>query len=176
MIIKFEYGKEFIYSGAYCIEQDFCHKDRITRPSIEIQIPLGQTTYNEIESIISDPELIKSFTLIGNMPAPIPVYKEELVLVPSIDEKGNIILSKEGEPIMIEMVQSILDEQGNPVVDHYEQPEPVMHIHENYKPEGRRITIEDDIITFKLYQKNADEIENDELKKAIDILLIAMEM
>ena len=167
MIIKFANEKEFIYSEAYCMEHDFCNQDGITRPSIEIYMPLFQTSYNEIESIISDANLLKSFVLIGNMPEPVPVYKTEEVEMMIANEEGNSVTATE--------ILTVFDAAGNPIIDHYEQPEPVMQVHKNYRPEGRRVIIENDFIKFKLYQKNADEIENDALKEAVDTLLIAME-
>ena len=46
MKIIFANDKEFEYIDAYSLERDF--KDGYTRPSLEIRLPIIQTSYNEI--------------------------------------------------------------------------------------------------------------------------------
>lgn len=65
---------------------------------------------------------------------------------------------------------------GEPIVDEYDEViETPTSIHENYTIKGK-ITVEDDILTFKLYKLSDVEIENGLAKQAIDELLIAMEV
>lgn len=63
MQITFSNGKTLEYTQAYALERDF--KDGYTRPSIEIHMPITQTSYNEIERLINS-EAVKSFTLTGD--------------------------------------------------------------------------------------------------------------
>ena len=51
MNIIFSNGKEFEYTQAFGLERDF--KDGYTRPSMEIHMPIAQTSYNEIENTIT---------------------------------------------------------------------------------------------------------------------------
>lgn len=125
MNIKFTNGKIFEYINAIAIERDF--KNGYTRPSIEISMPIAQTSYEEIEGILSS-ELIQSFTLIG-------------------DEM------KDGNEIIMPAPQNT---------------------YTDYTILGK-ITIEDGVISFKLYKLSDTEIENKQAKQAIDELLIAME-
>ena len=126
MIIKFSNGMEFEYSDAYAMEKDYCNGE--IRPSIEIHMPIAQTSYNEISNIINNKNIINSFTLIGEM---------------SMFEDGSI-----GVP---------------------------MHTYEGYTF-GDRIVVENGILTFKKYKASPTEMENEELRAAVDELLIAMEV
>lgn len=128
MKIIFSNDKEFEYINAYAIERDF--KNGYTRPSIEIHLPIAQTSYNEIEGIINDVETIKSFTLVGDVP---------------VDEDGVVV------------------------------GEAPTNTYTDYTIKGK-ISVEDDIITFKLYRLSDVEIENKEAMATIDELLIAMEV
>lgn len=128
MNIIFSNGKEFEYTQAFGLERDF--KDGYTRPSMEIHMPIAQTSYNEIESIINDVEIMKSFTLVGDMP---------------IDENGMVM------------------------------GEAPMNTYTDYTIKGK-ITVEDDVLTFKMYRLSDIEIENKEAMATIDELLIAMEV
>lgn len=128
MKIIFSNNKEFEYTQAFCLERDF--KNGVTRPSIEIHMPIAQTSYEEINSIISDAELIKSFTLVGNVP---------------VDENDFVI------------------------------GEAPTNTYNDYTIKGK-VSIEDEILTFKLYKLSDVEIENEQAKQAIDELLIAMEV
>ena len=128
MNIIFSNGKKFEYSQAYGLERDF--KDGYTRPSMEIHMPIAQTSYEEINSIISDAELIKSFTLVGDVP---------------VDENDFVI------------------------------GEAPTNTYNDYTIKGK-VSIEDEILTFKLYKLSDVEIENEQAKQAIDELLIAMEV
>ena len=128
MNIIFSNGKEFEYSQAYGLERDF--KDGYTRPSMEIHMPIAQTSYEEINSIISDAELIKSFTLVGDVP---------------VDENDFVI------------------------------GEAPTNTYNDYTIKGK-VSIEDEILTFKLYKLSDVENENEQAKQAIDELLIAMEV
>lgn len=130
MNIKFLNGKTLEYTQAFAIEKDF--KNGYTRPSIEIHMPIAQTSYEEIESLINS-EAVQSFTLTG----------EE---THSTDENGNEIII----------------------------PAP-QNTYTDYTILGR-ITVEDGIISFKLYKLSDTEIENEELTNAVDELLIAMEV
>lgn len=132
MIIKFANEKEFEYINAYTLDRDF--KDGFTRPSIEVSMYIAQTSYNEIEEILSNETAVGSFMLIG-----------------------------EPEPIFNELGE---------IVGYGEVP---MSEHKDYTIKGK-ISIEDGIITFKMYRLSDIEIENRDAKQAIDELLIAMEV
>ena len=125
MKIIFANAKEFEYIDAYSLERDF--KDGYTRPSLEIMLPIIQTSYNEIAEILNDFSAMKIITLVG-------------------------------EPI--------LNEDGT----YGETP---TSIFKDYTIKGK-ISIEDDILTFKIYRLSDVEIENREAKEAIDELLITM--
>lgn len=128
MKIIFSNNREFEYTQAFGLERDF--KDGYTRPSMEIHMPIAQTSYEEINSIISDAELIKSFTLVGDVP---------------VDENDFVI------------------------------GEAPTNTYNDYTIKGK-VSIEDEILTFKLYKLSDVEIENEQAKQAIDELLIAMEV
>ena len=66
MKIVFSNNKEFEYLEAFSIEKD--HYKGETRPSIEVHLPIAQTSYNEIASIVNDADIMQSFTLVGDMP------------------------------------------------------------------------------------------------------------
>lgn len=125
MKIIFANDKEFEYIDAYSLERDF--KDGYTRPSLEIMLPIIQTSYNEIAEILNDFSAMKIITLVG-------------------------------EPI--------LNEDGT----YGETP---ISIFKDYTIKGK-ISVEDDILTFKIYRLSDVEIENREAKEAIDELLITM--
>lgn len=125
MKIIFANDKEFEYIDAYSLERDF--KDGYTRPSLEIMLPIIQTSYNEIAEILNDFSALKTITLIG-------------------------------EPI--------LNEDGT-------YGETQTSIFKDYTIKGK-ISVEDDILTFKIYRLSDIEIENREAKEAIDELLIVM--
>ena len=127
MNIKFSNNKEFEYTQAFGLERDF--KNGYTRPSIEIHMPIAQTSYNEIESIINDVEIMKSFTLVGD---------------------------------------AIVNMDGT-------LGETPMNTYTDYTIKGK-ITVEDDVLTFKMYRLSDIEIENKEAMATIDELLIAMEV
>ena len=128
MKIIFSNNKEFEYFNAYALERDF--KNGYTRPSIEIYMSIAQTSYNEIEGIINDTEIMKSFTLIGDTP---------------VDEYGMVM------------------------------GETPMNTYTDYTIKGK-ISVEDDVLTFKMYRLSDIEIENKEAMATIDELLIAMEV
>lgn len=50
MIIKFSNGKTFTYTQAFGLERDF--KDGYTRPSLEVIMPLAQTSFDEIYNLL----------------------------------------------------------------------------------------------------------------------------
>ena len=127
MKIIFHNEKEFEYTQAFAIEKD--HYSGETRPSIEISLPIEQTSYEEMAAIVNDSEIMQSFTLVGDVP---------------VDEYGN---------------------QGTAPVNTYEG-----YIY------GDRITVEQGVLTFKKYKASAAELENIQLKDAVDTLLIAMEV
>ena len=127
MKIIFSNDKEFIYTQAFGLEKDF--KNGVTRPSIEIHMPIAQTSYNEIESIVNDVEVMKSFTLVGD---------------------------------------AIVNMDGT-------LGETPMNTYTDYTIKGK-ITVEDDVLTFKMYKLSDVEIENREAMATIDELLIAMEV
>ena len=102
MKIIFANNNEFNYTQAYALERDF--KNGYTRPSIEICMPAAQLDFNEINSIISDAEIMKTFTLVGDAPvdgegnviglAPIALYEDYTI-------KGKISL--EDDEIIFKM-------------------------------------------------------------------------
>lgn len=172
MQIKFNNGKTFIYTQAFGLERDF--KDGYTRPSLEVIMPLAQTSYNEIESIISDTSVMQSFTLIGDS-TPIPVYKKETLLDGIVNTDGTPILDVNGNQATSFSTQVVKDENGNPVIDHYEYTDPVVNTYEDYTIKGK-ISVEDGNITFKVYRLSDTEIERNEAIQAVDELLLAMEV
>lgn len=171
MQIKFSNGKTFTYTQAFGLERDF--KDGYTRPSLEVIMPLAQTSYNEIESLVSNAEIMKSFTLIGDS-TPIPVYKKEKVLNGIVNVDGTPILDANGNQATSISTQVVKDENGEPVVDHYEYTDPVVNTYEDYTIKGK-ISVEDGNITFKVYRLSDTEIERNEAVQAVDELLLAME-
>ena len=64
MKIKFLNNTEFDYLNAYAIEKDIY--DGEIRQSIEVEMPLNQTSYEEISNIINNKEIINYFTLKGD--------------------------------------------------------------------------------------------------------------
>lgn len=171
MQIKFNNGKTFTYTQAFGLEKDF--KDGYTRPSVEVIMPLAQTSYNEIESLVSDAEIMKSFTLIGDS-TPIPVYKEETLLYGIVNTDGTPILDANGKQATSTTTQVVKDENGNPIIDHYDYTDPVVNTYEDYTIKGK-INVEDGNITFKVYRLSDTEIERNEAVQAVDELLLAME-
>lgn len=125
MKIEFKNGKIFEYIDAYAMELDRYRGE--IRPSIEIVMPLEQTSYSEIAEIVNNPELIDDFTLIGD-----PEFLEENLVLPTTNHLGYIY--------------------------------------------GDKITVENGTITFKKYGRSIAEFERDEAIKAIDELLISMEV
>ena len=59
MQIKFSNGKTLQYINAYSLERDF--KDGYTRPSVKVEIPFSETTFDEINSLMG-----MDFTLTGD--------------------------------------------------------------------------------------------------------------
>lgn len=171
MQIKFSNGKTFTYTQAFGLERDF--KDGYTRPSLEITMPIAQTSYNEIESLVSNAEIMKTFTLIGDS-TPIPVYKEETVLNGIVNADGVPILDANGNQATSITKQVVTDENGNPIIDHYDYTDPVVNTYEDYTIKGK-ISVEDGNITFKIYRLSDTEIERNEAIQAVDELLLTME-
>ena len=122
MNIIFSNNKVFEYTDAYAIEKDYYNGE--TRPSIEVHLPIEQTSFDEISAIVNDADIMQSFVLVG----------EET-------------------------------EQGN-------RPS---KIHEGYIF-GDKIIVENGVLIFKKYKASPAEMENTELKQAVDTLLIAMEV
>lgn len=58
MQITFSNGKTLPYLNAYALERDF--KDGYTRPSVKVEIPFSETSFDEIQSLMG-----MDFTLIG---------------------------------------------------------------------------------------------------------------
>lgn len=172
MQIKFSNGKTFTYTQAFGLDRDF--KDGYTRPSLEITMPLAQTSYNEIDSIVSDKAVMQSFTLVGDS-TPIPVYKEETVLNGIVSADGTPVLDANGNQATSTTTQVVKDENGEPVVDHYEYTDPVVNTYEDYTIKGK-ISVDDGNITFKVYRLSDAEIERNEAVQAVDELLLAMEV
>lgn len=155
MILKFSNGKTFDYLSAIAVERDY--KNGWTRPSIEIALPLERTSYGEIESLVNS-NAVGSFTLTGDTPDPVPVFKTRQTEIDGVTATVNVT-----------------DENGNPAVDYYEQPPAPVSTYTDYTIPGR-ISVEDGVITFKVYRLSDTEIENIAAKRAIDELLIAMEV
>lgn len=171
MQIKFSNGKTFTYTQAFGLERDF--KDGYTRPSLEITMPIAQTSYNEIDSILSDKAVMQSFTLVGDS-TPIPVYKEETLLYGIVNTDGTPILDANGNQATSTTTQVVKDENDNPIIDHYEYTDPVVNTYEDYTIKGK-ISVDDGNITFKIYRLSDTEIERNEAVQAVDELLLAME-
>lgn len=171
MQIKFNNGKTFIYTQAFGLARDF--KDGYTRPSLEVIMSLAQTSYNEIDSIVSDKAVMQSFTLVGDS-TPIPVYKEETLLYGIVNTDGTPILDANGNQATSTTTQVVKDENGNPIIDHYDYTDPVVNTYEDYTIKGK-ISVEDGNITFKIYRLSDAEIERNKAIQAVDELLLAME-
>lgn len=172
MQIKFSNGKIFTYTQAFGLERDF--KDGYTRPSIEIIMPLAQTSYNEIESIISNTDVMKSFTLVGDKQQ-IPIYKKMQVINAIVNSDGTPLVDKKGKAVTTISTKTVIDENDNPIIDHYEQTEAPINIYDNYTVVGK-ISVEDGNISFKLYKQiSSMEEERNEAIRAVDELLLAME-
>lgn len=122
MNIIFSNEKVFEYTQAFAIEKD--HYNGETRQSIEVHLPIAQTSYEEIAAIVNNADIMQSFTLVGDA-----------------------------------------DMNGNRPTNTYEG-----YIF------GDKITVENGILTFKKYKASVAEMENAELKAAVDTLLIAMEV
>lgn len=170
MQIKFSNGKTFTYTQAFGLERDF--KDGYTRPSLEITMPIAQTSYNEIESLVSNAEIMKTFTLIGDS-IPIPVYKKETVVNGIVNLDGTPILDANGNQATSTTTQVVKDENGNPIIDHYDYTDPVVNTYEDYTIKGK-ISVEDGNITFKMYKLSDTEIEKNSAVRAVDELLLSM--
>lgn len=171
MQIKFSNSKTFTYTQAFGLDRDF--KDGYSRPSLEVIMPLAQTSYNEIDSIVSDKAVMQSFTLVGDS-TPIPVYKEETLLYGIVNTDGTPILDANGNQATSTTTQVVKDENGNPIIDHYDYTDPVVNTYEDYTIKGK-ISVEDGNITFKVYRLSDTEIERNEAVQAVDELLLAME-
>lgn len=171
MQITFSNGKTFTYTQAFGLERDF--KDGYTRPSLEVIMPLAQTSYNEIDSIVSDKAVMQSFMLVGDS-TPIPVYKEETLLYGIVNTDGTPILDANGNQATSITTQVVKDENGNPIIDHYNYTDPVVNTYEDYTIKGK-INVEDGNITFKVYRLSDAEIERNKAIQAVDELLLAME-
>ena len=122
MNIIFSNNKVFEYTQAFAIEKD--HYNGETRQSIEVHMPITQTSFDEISAIVNDADIMQTFMLVG----------EE-------DANGN-------------------------------RPS---NIYEGYIF-GDKITVEKGVLIFKKYKASEAEMENAELKAAVDTLLIAMEV
>lgn len=122
MQIKFSNEKTLTYLNAYALERDF--KNGYTRPSIKVEIPFAETTFDEIYSLMG-----MDFILIGDE---------------QIDENGEVIA----------------------VAPTSEW--------KDYTIKGE-VSVNDDIISFKVYKLSDTEIERDEAIQAVDELLMAME-
>ena len=59
MQIKFSNGRTLPYLNAYALERDF--KDGYTRPSVKVEIPFSETSFDEINSLMG-----MDFTLTGD--------------------------------------------------------------------------------------------------------------
>ena len=59
MQIKFSNGKILPYLNAFALERDF--KDGYTRPSVKVEIPFSETSFDEIQSLMG-----MDFTLTGD--------------------------------------------------------------------------------------------------------------
>ena len=170
MQIKFSNGKTFTYTQAFSVDRDF--KDGYTRPSVEVIMPLAQTSYNEIESIISDADVMKSFTLVGDEQQ-IPIYKEVQVENVIVNSDGTPLVDKKGNAVTVISKEIAVDGKGNPIIDHYEQAEAPTSTYDNYTIVGK-ISVEDGNITFKMYKLSDTEIEKNSAVRAVDELLLSM--
>ena len=122
MNIIFSNDKLFEYTQAFAIEKD--HYNGETRPSIEVHLPIAQTSFEEISAIVNDADVMQYFTLVGDA--------DENGIAPTNTYDGYVF--------------------------------------------GDKITVENGVLIFKKYKASAAEMENTELKAAVDTLLIAMEV
>ena len=141
---------------------------------MEIHLPLAQTSYDEIAAIVTDSGIMQSFTLVGDAPAPIPVYMTQEVVKAMTDENGEAICDEDGNPVIMTFTETVVDENGKPVIDHYQHIEPPTNTYEGFVF-GDRITVENGVLVFKKYKASQAELENAELIAVVDELLIALE-
>lgn len=159
MNIKFSNGKTFTYTKAFSVDRDF--KDGYTRPSIEVIMPLGQISYDEIYNILNDENAIKHIELVGDEQLT-PIYKKVTFTV----------TAENGEKIAV--TQNAVDKDGNLIIENYKSYIPKSE-YNNYNVVGK-ITVEDENISFKLYEQiSSMEKERNEAIRAVDELLLAME-
>lgn len=129
MQIKFSNGKTFTYTQAFGLERDF--KDGYTRPSVEVIMPLAQTSFDEIYNLLHS-NATEHIILVGD-------------------------------------TNSWTDENGKTVTN-----TPTSE-YNNYNVVGK-ITVEDENISFKLYEQiSSMEKERNEAIRTVDELLLAME-
>lgn len=159
MQIKFNNGKTFTYSQSFGLGRDF--KDGYTRPSLEVIMPLGQISYDEIYNILNDENAIKHIELVGDEQLT-PIYKKVTFTV----------TAENGEKIAV--TQNAVDKDGNLIIENYKSYIPKSE-YNNYNVVGK-IAVEDGNISFKLYEQiSSMEKERNEAIRAVDELLLAME-
>lgn len=157
MQIKFSNGKTFTYTNCISIDEDYINGN--TRKSLEVEMPLAQTSFDEIYSILKDENAVKHIELVGDEQQ-IPIYKEVKISA-TADNGEKVTITKVAE-----------DDKGDPIVESYDKYTPQSE-HDNFTIMGK-ITVDNDKIIFKLYKLSDVEIERNSAISAVDELLLSM--
>ena len=157
MQIKFNNGKTFTYTNSFAIENDYING--ITRKSLEFEIPIEQTSFNEIHDILNDENAINHIELVGDEQLT-PIYKKVTF----------IVTAENGEKVPI--TQYAVDKDGNLIIENYKSYIPKSE-YDNYTIIGK-ISLDNGILSFKIYRLSDTEIERDNAVQAVDELLLSM--
>jgi hypothetical protein len=65
MKIKFNDNKEFSYTAAFGLDNDYTANGE-KRKSLEVYLPKDEITYSDLDAILSDPEKLSQITLTGD--------------------------------------------------------------------------------------------------------------
>ena len=87
------------------------HFDNATRRVLTLELNPESTSLDKMHKLLSDKTNVKSLLLEGD---PIPVYAKKIVTQEVKDAEGN--------PSATQQEIMVTDEQGQPVVDHYNTP------------------------------------------------------
>ena len=96
MNIIFSNNKVFEYTQAFAIERD--HYNGETRQSIEVHMPIAQTSFEEISAIVNDADIMQTFMLVGEEDAngnrPSNIYEGYIFGDKITVEKGMLTFKK----------------------------------------------------------------------------------
>lgn len=118
MNIKFKNGTKFDYIAALETEEYF---NGASRRTLTFDCAVGAVSVDELNSLLSDEANTAQIVLTN--PEGVPVYKTQPVLSEQTDENGETVMVETGE------TEFVYDENGQPIVDHYEE---VANIYDGY--------------------------------------------